>query len=935
MLIHSLTMSGDLGFIQYEKAGAKERGSIAMYWYPPSDTRGMLMRLPKAAVVVRNWQRMKVVLPKTVVFLGDIRKEKMKFLEVKGVMLTGEVKLSVNATRTTLWQYFGSMKDPELVKLFKELLEGDSLMNIAIVCTGTTIGVMQRLARLRLTRHLDSGKVQFGPDFEAFVREKWPWQIVDPLWFFKAESGAKILSMLPVTGTSDAGPGYYREDAQKGWIVMKKGDAEAQDKACKIVDYLLEEFRKGRTILDILKALPELFVAQLKHKNDYHDCQDLFGEDIYGRKDGFPKTRPYFAFQFHHTLLFSTITHLISSSQRNYQVDPTSWSMIGHTWMHGGTEKLWRFLNAEGEYDNEQMIHCLFYGDDAVYRFLLNIGGCSVTFVWCPDVAGMDFTLTRNTTLDFSRHALNRFLKSLRTEGLDIQALLPKEWRAVIEMWGLSAVSMPFVYIGKHVVQLLNGLRSGVSGTTLFDEYQSFRIFYVIKDRLEKALKEIEAKYKKVECDDHSVKLVCAELEAKLKNISSWLKTKFGIEIKEKTMGVYETDAFEECKFFPGKVSPYTILGFRLTRVGESIVPVKAIDDIFRSLVKPRGNYKNGVVADMAELERVRAMAISGGWLYPEVYKFLVDYFRMRRTRGKIQLNPKELGKPVTVDLYPLSSIPEELHQKFRDEDFAGLLELGDAISCEEEGWTDLVGVEMFKRHILGDPDWFPSPAWIADLYAVPVETVQEMLSFDIVSTSRAIEIVESAAGGFDTTVSWSAMVEEDEEAKQEELQARLVESGVAEERAESVRITDIGGEVVASLAAPAKTKPTERDMTPKTTVISVGATSANDARIRELEKQLEEMSKMLRSAGFLGGVPPPRINTDDEHLEEKPEKATPKASRKPTKPKTLTVVAKPQPQQRKRTPKRGSRSVARSDDEPSLDVSGTASDAFVVGFSN
>lgn len=921
-------MSSDLGFIQYAKGGVGGKNIVTMYWYFTHDEKQLLARTPSNSATVFNWKLMQELCKKMMQICSDVRRDDCKLLVVPGEFMTGMCTWKLLSTRTTLWIAFATQAgNKELCDL---LLSDDSLMNISAVCTGTCAGIFNRLARIRLTRPMDL-KVQFGPPFADFVRERWPMRPSkgDPAWFVRANSGAEIMDMVRITPSAEAGPGYVfvlDEGGKNPKVVnMKKGDPEAQDLACRVVDYILGEFEKGTRISELFAAMPELFVSQMKPKLDYHECEDVFKKDIYGRSVEKPeKTRPYFAYQYHFSLLFSVITQLIGSIQENYQENPHSWSMIGHSWMHGGTQRLWDFLTASGDYSATGNTHCLFYGDDAVYRFVFVIGGVVTTVVWTPDISGMDFTLFPETCVSFSEFINNEIIRSMRSEVVVADnAFYPQKWRAVVNMWGILAVMCPFVFIGKHVIQLLRGLRSGIPGTTYFDEWQSFRIYWWLNENgLEKGLDKIRRQYASQKYTPAVIESLRDDVQELLNQLVSKLKNKVGIEVKAKTMTCYSPDTFIPDKFSSRAITPYAILGYHLTKVDGTVVPIKKIDDLWRSLVKPRTNYKNGAVADMAELERLRGIAIASGWLYPNTYKFLANYFRERRTTGKVNLNPKGQITTINLPLYPLSSVPEEIIQQMKDEEFSGFDEMVNSMYGEETEWEELLGVE-FSKLILGDPDWFPDPQWIADLYNLPRAVVEKETNFQlselVPTTKQAVNLFELAEAK-----KWSDMMDEEDDIATDEVREKLEAVDIKQANLMHARME--GDKVILTQVSSEKPKPVERTLPILPTAIATGATSRNERRIQELLAEQAKLAAELRAAGWQNQEPEEKP-ADSVVAEVKVEKeaapvSQPKFIRtRPVKVKTASRRRESEAPAKKRTPKRGSRVASSRESSTSSDV--------------
>lgn len=863
----------NLTYIQYGASGSKGSNDAEMYWGPRPDQARDLQVMPKQAEIIKWLNTFKNNVGDLCVFLPEIEPSEAPMLKVPGKFLTGNFGRFVFPSRRTLWVSLSS--DKKRRELVDTLLTEGSVMNESIVCSGSVIGLFLRLERIRNVRDM-AVTTHFGPAFFQFVRERWPWKCKDVGHFARLKSAEELLSLIKITGASEAGPGYVREEKidemKVRYVNLKKGDEDARKMCSDVIDTIFSALASGMSLTEILSEYPGWFVAQMKAKTDYYKCEEVFGEDIFGRAHGNDgkkyslKTRPYFAFQYHLTLLFSGITQFISDCQENYQTNPKSWSMIGHSWMHGGTQKLWDYLRGKGDYVPQEVFSALFYGDDAVYRFSFTLNGEKFTVVCLPDVQGMDFTLTPSATAPhgsgFAEYCEWMFSKWTVGETLDLKDfLLPPEWRQLIALWGTLAVACPFLVSGKHLVQLLCGLRAGIPGTTFFDEYQSFRIFYKVREYMERDLRKIAEL-----CASNSISKedVVKSVQSSFDKAGVKMRNKFGINFKLETTMCYLPETFvkNEFGFENLKVTPYTILGYRLAKMKGRIVPAKPLDEVWRSLIRPRGTYKNGQVADMVELERLRGVALSSAWVYPQTYDFIQSYFTERRKTGKINVN-RSLGRPLSLPLYPLTSIPDEILKEIMDNDVKLFQAINVHMADMEDEYSNLILERELRKQVMGDPDWFPTPEFIAELYEVERETVSDLASLTLqalapkskkVSRTRFFEQVLTGSA-------WADEVLEEEEEAKEELEESLRHAGFSESDTRNLRVRVEGDRVIGSRAGETKHR-VDKTVTIKrgATEVAVGKTSKNRKRLEELVKARKEAGRKYVPA------PAPR----EEELEEK-----------------------------------------------------------------
>ncbi len=878
-------------FIQYGKGGGKDHAGVVTFFGPTKKMKDECPVVLSTQQALKAWNLfLTYVGENRGIGTPDITEDEMPFLVIQGTNLTGKITAQWLSNRTTLWNALWA--DKNMRETVSYLLSEGSLLNESIVCSGSAKGIFHRLQRIKNTRDM-AVTHRFGPEFYTYVNERWVWKDSDPAYFTKFTSGEAVLENIIFTGTSDAGPGYVKrtemldhEGNQRltdtGQVIYKytnlrKGDVEAQTMAINVMNFILTHFRDGQGAEHLFEQYRGWFTAQLKHKVDYYKPEQVFGTDVYGRSvDGAePKTRPYFCFPFHLSALFSVIMQRVGNVQVNYQEDPNSWSMIGHSWMHGGTQKLWDFLNCLGDYSrNARFFHALLYGDDAVYRFrfeLLEDGKIViVTICSCPDVKGMDFTLTPSATGDrggFSGYINWVFDKWATAENLDVRDVMyPREWKTITSLAGALAVVSNFIYQGKHVLQLKTGLRSGISGTTYFDEFQSLRITHVLEEYWNVPMQKLQAQAREGKLTRETLlPAVDKVVQAAYQKLSN----KFGITFDPETRKCYYPDTFrKELGFGAREVTPYTVLGYRLTRFDNTYVPIKRNDEVWRSLIRPRTNYRHGSLADMVELERLRGVAMSSAWLYDNTYGFLKRYFEERRKSGKITLNNRKTFRPVVLGLYPVSSVPEEVlvaigecdpnlaeliatHSDEALDDLHKLVEGGD--DEDLAGFTE----EWFKKLVRGNPDWFPSPQDIADLYLVEAEKVtREVTSISEFVTGHVRKDVKASVSVFAAAMSgkWGDLEEEFALEIEEETKEKVLENLEGKVSAETISGLEVsvseGKTVISRVGEKGMVRPPLLTSLaePKKAELAVGATSRNKARMAELEKERKALAAQARA---------------------------------------------------------------------------------------
>lgn len=859
----------DLGFISYGKTSKQGLGTISMYTYPTDEEKQQLNRKVDENNALSNWLKLQGHMPTAVKFLPDVtRVDYLTLNPSRGGIryMLGDTTWRVVPTRRAFWAWTAGRKDERAKRLLNVLLNEESMLQQYFVCSGNMAGLFHRLTKIKSSQDI-MGLITDQLEFRSFLEQVWPWKFTNHTYFLGLDSFDSLQSSVKVSSSSSAGPGYIKiveRGTTRMSVNLKKGDPEAIEMCRNVVDWILTELKSTEKPADwrtIFGNHPGWFLAQLKPKQDYYTFEETFRRDIRGQPVNTPlKTRPYFAYQYHLSLLFSAFTQCVNDAQKNYQEDPTSWSMIGQSFMHGGTDKLWDFICGKGAYEGDK-IRALFMSDDAVYRFKIDFKDGPVYYVSCPDVSGMDFCLTLRLTKFFTDEVVRRFKASSREENLDISELvIPREWESIADMLGYLAVVCPFVFQGKQRVALAKGLRSGVAGTSLFDQTMSFAIYWILRKWLQTMVETVEKTSVKLSSKNpEHIAQVCEVLSEKFLNIVKRLKDKYGIVFKKETTRMFVSGQVEKIPpFFNMPVTPYTILGHRIGLIqgkeGSHAVPVKSVDDLWRSLVKPRKFYKNGMVADMAELERVRGIAIGGGWLYDHTYSILKTYFEERRKSGKLII-PSVSGPPREYPLVPLSAVPIKMLSELKELNWNGVDELAENIFAEQLEYEEQLGKE-YSNEILGDPDWFPDVEFISRLYSVPraaVVTQTGELAAAAASIKEKIKEIDELGSLEDLIKSGFSWGDEEVE---RDLQATEAVVEVLEEKGIQVpptRVVEVGG----VWKVKAEGKPPVKGVEPKLVEKQPSKTKQPVRRDKEalLRAENERLKKQLKQLEFQGRV--------------------------------------------------------------------------------
>lgn len=575
----------------------------------------------------------------------------------------------------------------------------------------------------------------------------------------------RLIENVVISEESSAGPFYFN---YKDREALKKGDPRAMTQMCKSLRDIEKMWKQGRTYSEMYAQRPDLFVCQLKPKTDKYTYVEWLGreldDDETNANRNLMKTRPYFNFPFHLTIVFSSIAQWFGNMMENFQEDRFSTSMIGMKFTGGGTRKLMQWIQLPPE---NVGVNILAYGDDAVYRFQYprmehtedgdgyNFLGYE-TLIICPDVRGMDFTLNYHDVLCMKKlieHIISCVGIASELENM-VDFVFPGIWKFYLDLWIESAIYTPVMFHGPMIFQFHAGLRSGIPGTTYFDQIKSLIIYKWIKVQFDHVMLTY---IHRRDCIDS--KIVKSVIQA----IFSELKIKYKIEFKK--FDVFTPFDFVEVREFPGlMVTPYEILGHRICKYplekGEDYIPVKSIGAIMMSLIKPTTAYNFNVIADMVELDRMRGMAYYA-FVYPTLYQLIkYAFFKTRAEPTKFE------GKDIFEETYPISSTDvENIMSSLSDRIVKSLRDV--QVSTKQER-IDFIGIVENRK--FGDPNWFPSEIDIINVYLLKGSSPRTNKVRIIPSATEIEKIINEEFKNLFTN-SW-ADAEDDKDMKVEEYLA-------------------------------------------------------------------------------------------------------------------------------------------------------------------
>jgi len=391
----------------------------------------------------------------------------------------------------------------------------------------------------------------------------------------------------------------------------------------KVLPYVIDWAEKlftaiaAGTFLDFYKANKELFITLVKNKLE-----------VYEREELTVKTRPYYWYSGALTLLFSCLT------QRIFRIplfldDPDSTCAIGLKWNGGGGESLAKWIESKR---SKPGFHAVAFSDDQLW--VLSDG--AAVLVSAPDYKMMDMSLSRS---------VGKVMYRIMEGEIDDTV-----WKSVFELNCDVAFSRPVLLPGAKMVQVNDGLASGVPGTSYFDQIMSSIVIGLIRKHLViGTLQSMQSQISKIV--DRLPKLTGMEVKEETKPWFLW-DYMTDEEAEERSQGV---TSYEDA-VSAGLVTPWMFLGMHLYRMVDRWVPSPEPAKIVRSLVHPK---MRGSPTEMkrAAGDRCRQLLYAGGWVHSGLYGACQLYFKQLMKMGFSPAPGSEqetdLERDMTID-YPV-----------------------------------------------------------------------------------------------------------------------------------------------------------------------------------------------------------------------------------------------------------------------------------------
>ena len=406
-----------------------------------------------------------------------------------------------------------------------------------------------------------------------------------------------LIEDVQVTLRSSAGAPYWKDKC------------EAHEQMLSAVLPRLVQALLDNKVEELRKEEPEWFLCELKNKLDRYEVSKLDS-----------KTRPYFAIPYHWSILFSVLCQNFTDKMEIFHSSRSKAcaNAYGLAWAHGGAE-LMRSWARKADYKKPRF-YC--YGDDTdLYWRDHN----RVLWRVSPDFTQMDGSVDRDCVKETVDYVYNCFAKQ---HGHSVF------WRRVADWWVHFATSPDFLVHGDEVYRKpqVDGLVSGVVGTTLFDTSKAVISYTYVCDLVEQGSIPTEALH-----DPKAMKEFFMELGLEIKE-GTWKPVRVN---EDYTMG----ELFAETKF----------LGVYLKYVpgphASELVPYLPDSDWIQLILNPRnlqeGKHDNSTESYLSRqrthFDRMRGYLVTGA-------------FSSERVRSAIHANlncidPVAINMEVQADL--------------------------------------------------------------------------------------------------------------------------------------------------------------------------------------------------------------------------------------------------------------------------------------------
>nr|UHS71734.1 MAG: RNA-dependent RNA polymerase [Permutotetraviridae sp.] len=377
---------------------------------------------------------------------------------------------------------------------------------------------------------------------------------------------------LKMSNVSTAGAPYW------------KSKPEALKQALQVIVPMVHTSISEGKLGTLYKEQPELFLCEVRNKLDRYEPTKL--QD---------KVRPYTSLPFHFQALFSCLSQPFSKAMALFHQKKGCANAYGFSWAHGGGEKLEKW--AVGCKDGDKPKFCV-YGDDADIYYRRK----GVLWRLAPDFKQMDGSVDHGTMKLAAEYVYSMFAEKWGENPF---------WAQVIHLWVEFASNPDFVVSGSSVYNKtqIDGLMTGVVGTTLFDTVKAVFAYDIWADA------------------------VCARPELFEEKYAREFFNKMGLEIKA---GTWTPEQVKENRA-PGEIwSNQKFLGISLMyeqgpeRV--ELVPWLSDEDWLTLFLTPREDPAEGVgkrekpsqlMKQRTMFDRARGYLVTGGFTSPRIRQML------------------------------------------------------------------------------------------------------------------------------------------------------------------------------------------------------------------------------------------------------------------------------------------------------------------------
>ncbi|UHK03117.1 MAG: RNA-dependent RNA polymerase [Sanya permutotetra-like virus 2] len=338
-------------------------------------------------------------------------------------------KVHVNLT------FGGVGLDTELAALITRYLDANVVKDLAlhapIYTRGTRTGFIERI-KSQMGRPCKSSTLNYK-DFSSIMKKRLP--ISSKALIDWNQDIYDLVEMVETSYNSSAGAPYHR----------KKVDA-VDDMLNAILPMVHNAYCEEGGPDRLYREHPELYLCIVKNKDDRYE-------------DPLAKTRPYVSLPWHFQTLFSILSQSFSKSLLKFTESAHSANAYGFSYAHGGAEQLFKFAcsTAPGEFK------FAVYGDDVDLYYRHQNGNLMRC---CPDFKQMDGSVDYETIAYTAQYVYEAFASQFGENQF---------WKNICDEWVRFAVGPEFIIEGTTVYEKkkLEGLMTGVVGTTLFDTVKS------------------------------------------------------------------------------------------------------------------------------------------------------------------------------------------------------------------------------------------------------------------------------------------------------------------------------------------------------------------------------------------------------------------------------------------------------------------------------